>query len=77
MRILVGWDDPIEAETISLVLNVDENYAEVYTEAEELAQTRAGRVRLHARETLQAVADRLLLRADDDVKVQGERVHLG
>jgi phosphoserine phosphatase RsbU/P len=34
MRILVGWDDPIEAETISLVLNVDENYAEVYTEAE-------------------------------------------
>lgn len=50
---------------------------EVYTEADELAQTRAGRLRLHARETLQAVADRLLLRADDDVKVQGERVHLG
>lgn len=50
---------------------------EVYTEADELAQTRAGRLRLHARETLQAVAERLLLRADDDVKVQGERVHLG
>ncbi|MFO0871827.1 MAG: PP2C family protein-serine/threonine phosphatase [Pirellulales bacterium] len=34
MRILVGWDDLAEAETISLVLNVDENAAEVYTDAE-------------------------------------------
>ncbi|MFO0901961.1 MAG: PP2C family protein-serine/threonine phosphatase [Pirellulales bacterium] len=33
MRILVGWDDPIEAETISLVLNVDENSAEVHLDA--------------------------------------------
>lgn len=32
MRILVGWDDPAEAETIGLVLNVDENMAEVYTD---------------------------------------------
>ncbi|MFO0818263.1 MAG: PP2C family protein-serine/threonine phosphatase [Pirellulales bacterium] len=32
MRILVGWDDLGEAETISLVLNVDENSAEVFTE---------------------------------------------
>ena len=35
MRILVGWDDPAEAETIGLVLNVDENMAEVYTEPAE------------------------------------------
>lgn len=31
MRILVGWDDLVEAETIGLVLNVDENSAEVHT----------------------------------------------
>lgn len=31
MRILVGWDDPAEAELISLYLNVDQNHAEVTT----------------------------------------------
>lgn len=44
MRILVGWDDPVEAETINLVLNVDENSAEVYSDREsfEAAVVRGG-----------------------------------
>ncbi len=29
LRVLVGWDDPSEAETISLLLNIDDNTAEV------------------------------------------------
>lgn len=33
MRVLVGWDNAAEAETINLLLNVDENLAEVHTEA--------------------------------------------
>jgi serine phosphatase RsbU (regulator of sigma subunit) len=36
MRILVGWDDAGEAETIGLFLGVDENTARVCTEAAEL-----------------------------------------
>lgn len=35
MRVLVGWDDPIESETISLILNVDETEAEITNEGEE------------------------------------------
>jgi len=31
MRVLVGWDDEIEAETISLILNVDETVVEIAT----------------------------------------------
>jgi serine phosphatase RsbU (regulator of sigma subunit) len=35
MQILVGWDDPTEAETIRLFLNVDDNTAVVATEVDE------------------------------------------
>lgn len=38
MRILVGWDDIAEAELIDTFLNVDENTAQVFTDAEGLAQ---------------------------------------
>src|SRR5688572_2721703 len=33
MRILVGWDNPIEAETIELILNVDETAASIFGDA--------------------------------------------
>ncbi len=33
MRILVGWDNSAESETISLLLNVDESIADVHTES--------------------------------------------
>ncbi|MGE0756704.1 MAG: PP2C family protein-serine/threonine phosphatase [Pirellulaceae bacterium] len=35
MRILVGWDNAIEAETIDLILNVDESSAAIYSDAAE------------------------------------------
>ena len=35
MRILVGWDNPIEAETIELILNVDESTASIFTDADQ------------------------------------------
>src|SRR3990167_9556132 len=35
MRVLVGWDDEVEAETINLILNVDEVEIEITTEAAE------------------------------------------
>ncbi len=39
MRILVGWDDIAEAELIDTFLNVDENTALVFTEAEGFTQS--------------------------------------
>lgn len=33
MRILVGWDNPAEAETIELILNVDETTASIFSDA--------------------------------------------
>jgi len=35
MRILVGWDNIAEAETIELILNVDETVAVIYTDADQ------------------------------------------
>lgn len=32
MRVLVGWDDEIEAETINLILNVEETTAEIHSD---------------------------------------------
>jgi serine phosphatase RsbU (regulator of sigma subunit) len=39
MRILVGWDDPAEAELIDTFLNVDPNEARVFSDAAELEQS--------------------------------------
>lgn len=35
MRILVGWDNPIESETIDLILNVEESSASIFSDAAE------------------------------------------
>lgn len=56
---------------------VVERAKNAYRDVEELAQTRAGRVRLVARETLHAVGKRAVVRGDEDVKVKGEKIHLG
>lgn len=48
----------------------------VYTEVEELAQTRAGRVKLIAERTVHVLGKRALVRATEDVKIKGEKVHL-
>ena len=35
MRVLVGWDDPVESETINLILNVEETNAHICDGGEE------------------------------------------
>ncbi len=35
MRVLVGWDDPVEAETIGLILNVDETTVEIQADPDQ------------------------------------------
>lgn len=47
-----------------------------YREAEELSQTRAGRIKLLARQTLHAFADRAAIKAQQDVKIKGEKIYL-
>lgn len=49
----------------------------VFEEVEELSQTRAGRVRTLVRGALHVFAKRAVFKADDDVKIKGERIHLG
>ena len=45
-------------------------------EAEDLAQTKAQRVRLVAEDTLRAFGRRTLLKAREDMKLRGERIYL-
>jgi len=54
-----------------------ERAREAYREAEDLAETRAGRLRLVASKTLHALAERALIKAREDVKVKGEKIYVG
>lgn len=47
-----------------------------YREAETLAQTRAAQVRMVANEALQLRGRRALMKADEDVKIKGEKIYL-
>lgn len=49
----------------------------LYQQVEELAQTQAGRVRVVADGALHLHARRALVKAEEDVKVRGEKIHLG
>ncbi len=55
---------------------VIERAKNVYRDVEELSQTRAGRVKLIAERTVHVLGQRVLVRAADDVKIKGEKVHL-
>ncbi len=55
---------------------VIERAKNVYRDVEELAQTRAGRVKIIAERTVHVLGQRALLRAREDVKIKGEKVHL-
>ncbi|MFO0629681.1 MAG: DUF3540 domain-containing protein [Polyangiales bacterium] len=50
---------------------------DLFAQIEELAQTQAGRVRVVARDAVHTHARRVLLKADEDVKLRGEKIHLG
>ncbi|MBL8604511.1 MAG: DUF3540 domain-containing protein [Myxococcales bacterium] len=49
----------------------------VYREVEELSQTRAGRIRVVALTTYHLLGKRTLLKAEEDMKIRGEKIHLG
>ncbi len=54
-----------------------ERAKEAWRETEGLSQTRAGRVRMVAEQTLHLLAERTTLKAREDVKVKGEKIYLG
>lgn len=59
------------------VTRLIERAHDVYREAEGLSQTRAGRLKLFARGTLHAFGKRALLKAEQDLKLDGDKIHLG
>ncbi len=73
------------AETVRHVAGVVESQAtrvvtrvkNAYHEVEELSQTRAGRMRLVAATTFHLLGGRTLLKAEQDMKLKGEKIHLG
>jgi hypothetical protein len=48
-----------------------------YRETEELSQTKAGRMRLLVKQTFQVLGKRTLVRAEQDVRVDGDKIYLG
>jgi hypothetical protein len=54
-----------------------ERMRNVYREVEELSQTHAARIRSIAKETMQILGRRTIVKAEEDMKVKGERIHLG
>lgn len=73
------------AQTLHHVAGVIETRAErivekakdSYREAEDLAETRAGRVKMVATETLATLGRRVLFKAREDMKLKGDKIHLG
>jgi hypothetical protein len=56
---------------------VVERAVETYREVAELAQLRAGRIRQVAETTFHIMGDRTLVKALQDVKLKGRKIHLG
>ncbi len=54
-----------------------EKARDTYRDVEGISQTRAGQVRIVAKKTFRAIAERLRMRASKDAKVQGEKIYLG
>jgi hypothetical protein len=70
---LVVAASALEVQATQLV----ERARDVFREAEGLAQTTAGRMRVLVRGTYQLLGKRAHLEAEEDVKVDGQRIHLG
>jgi hypothetical protein len=65
--------DIMETRAGRIVERAQESYRDVQT----LAQTRAGRIRLVAEKTFHVLGTRALLKAHEDVKIKGDKIHLG
>ena len=50
---------------------------DAYREVDGLSQLRAGHLRMVARDTFRAFADRLRMKAKKDAKIDGEKIYLG
>lgn len=64
-------------EVESQLGRVIERARESYREVEELAQTRAGRLKLIAEGALHVFGESTEVKAREDVKIKGEKIHLG
>lgn len=64
--------EELEVQARELVERVRDSYREV----EELAQTRAGQIRLVAAQSFRALAKRAQINAEEDVKIRGETIYL-
>lgn len=56
---------------------VVEQAKETYREVQSLAQIKAGRLRLVAEKTVHVLGTQTLLKAHEDIKLQGDKIHLG
>lgn len=87
----VSGDAKLKADTVEIAaeavrtvarrVNVDadqlvEKLRESYRDVAELAQTRAGRVRMVAEETFRILGERTLFKAKKDMKLKGETIYL-
>ena len=54
-----------------------ERARDAYREVDGLSQLRAGHLRMVARDTFRAFADRLRMKAKKDAKIDGEKIYLG
>jgi hypothetical protein len=63
----------LETRAVQIV----EKARDAFREVEGLSQTTAGRMRLLTRGTFHLLGKRTLLKAEDDLKIDGERIHLG
>ncbi len=54
-----------------------ERAVDVYRDARELSQTTAGRIKLVASRTLHAVGRSAWVEGEDDLKLRGDKIHLG
>ncbi len=75
----------IEAARMRQVVGVMETHArrivekakDAYRDVEGISQTRAGQVRIVAKQTFRAIAERVRMRASKDAKVQADKIYLG
>ena len=57
--------------------SLHQKFKTIFTEVEELSQTKAGRMRLLVKRTFRLKADRVNMKADKTVNIDGERINLG
>lgn len=75
----------IETPRLRQVVGVLETHArrivekakDSYRDVEGVSQTRAGSIRMVAKKTFRAIAERVRMRAQKDAKIQGDKIYLG